>query len=644
MADHINPSRSSAQVSSSALLPSSHHPDASAIRPRNRRLISAGDDNDPAAANAISRNASRIGSPRITGISSSGSRGVSPLSSTNLGAEHQGSQHYPSRSSGSATFSQGLLDRSWAPTWTSVQEFASSLLSGGDSTQKNRYTEGSNRNGRRSSPKPLSRDHSNSRRKATESWGPPPPAKSKSGIDAIAAGSLAERDAALKAAKTASILESHEGVNGGLDVAGRYKRRTSDEIARDQNNDETQDQLVYIHHVQPNDTYAGTILRYKCREDAFRKSNGLWSRDNIQVRKWLAIPVDACEIRGRPCEAPSYFNQGLDLLALTPDENDRHVQRNHGDFFGQSAAQSTTGQPKGDNQGETPWTHVRWVTIDSFPQPVEIARVSRKAMGYFPPRRKRSIPTVSSFSTPRQSLEFMNTSSPPADVPAGSFTSSPRRHSLLNNRPQISSTTEQSTPAPTRSRVGSGGPELKPGWMRRPGGVGSLGRNVRSPGPEKDYFNSWAKTYFPGMNLDSLPSMSVMGSARANFGFESEPASVGIVESPFEEGRDVTTNNRNGTGLDRAAAAVETWLRGAFARQPSTPILGSRNRQQDGDLIELADTNSDDGRLPPSLASDQSWGVLDTVGPSSTGRRDGDSSSLHGRMSTADISKGKKSD
>ena len=105
------------------------------------------------------------------------------------------------------------------------------------------------------------------------------------------------------------------------------------------------------------------------------------------------------------------------------------------------------------------------------------------------------------------------------------------------------------------------------------------------------------------LNIESLPSMSVMGSETARFGFA--PGSSGIVESPFEDGRDTASSSRQGSGLDRAAATVESWLRGALAKRPSTPLMGSLARSKGwsaglddgGDLIELADTGSDDGSL-----------------------------------------------
>jgi LysM repeat protein len=401
--------------------------------------------------------------------------------------------------------------------------------------------------------------------------------------------------------RTASVLESHPGVNGGLDVAGRFKKRSSDEDLRASAQvEEVQEQLVYIHHVQPSDTYAGIVLKYQCRADAFRKANGLWNPNNIQVRKWLALPVDACEIRGRPCDGPSITAEDVDLLAPTPQPS-RQSDSGIDDFFAASNGQAARAQ-KAPDEEDRPWAHVRWVRIENFSAPVEIARVSRKALGFFPPRRKKSIRTASTLSTPRGSIDVPSVVLSDSQLESPESASS-RRYNTMAGRGQVATAYGgTSSPATSRSRVGSGGDDLRPVWMRRPGGVGSLSRSVRMPGPQRDYLNKWAQKHLPGISIDNLPSMSVMGSETAHLGFD--PDAVAIVESPFAEGHDATSSRTGGggsSGLEHAAAAVETWLRGAFARRPSTPLLGPRGGRatQDeglGDLIELEDTNSDDGR------------------------------------------------
>ncbi|KAI1503821.1 Arv1-like family-domain-containing protein [Biscogniauxia marginata] len=582
MADETRTSSLPSQRSSTALTPAGVD-DPTAVRPRNRKgPISSSAANTPSLA------------PRE---SPTPSRGVSPMPSARL---PRSKLQASGQSSPTNAFSRGLLEGSWAPSWASVQDFASSLLEGGYSSEPSRPN---SRSGGKPRPKSIWKGlgaSSTNPHKPPDSWGPAPPPNPRPSPEDIAAGSLAERDAQLKARKTASVLESHEGVNGGLDVTGKYKRRNSDENLRSASQPVIQDHLVYLHHVQRTDTYAGIVLRYRCMEHAFRRMNGLWSRDNIQVRKHLLIPVDACEIKGRPCSPPSYHSQKVDHLATSPQPHDftsrdpsspGSQQPLHDDYFG-SLNGKTAEQSRQMDDEEPPWTHVRWVKIDSLQDPVEIVRVKRTTVGYFPPRRKKSIQTASAFSTPRHSLELakpVTTSSEVADSP-GRFSS--RRQSSTSARPSFGSPS-------TRSRVGSvGQADGVPAWMRRPGGVGTMGKSVKAPGPAKDYFNTWVNRRLPGFNIDSMPSMSVMGSETAHFGFNnSTEESSGIVESPFEDGRDATAPSRSGMGLEQAAASVETWLRGAWAKRPITPRLGTHKKPpEDLDLIELIDTNSDDGR------------------------------------------------
>lgn len=582
--------------------------DSSSVRPRNQRLLDEGTSKkrDSGFLGAFSAGTSRTGSPLP---SSRASRS-------------------PNRDDGGNGNIGQFLNESLYSSWSSVSGFASSLLGSGElpgnaGPRSSSHARVGGR-GRQNLPKPGSL-------RTARSWGPAPPTE-QPGIGVIAGGTLAAREAALKAAKTASVLESHDGVNGGLDVTGRHKRRNSDDVKPLAT--ETEEVLVYVHWVQSSDTYQGLILRYKCREDAFRRANGLWSRDTIQTRKWLTIPVDACELRGRPCDPPAWHNERkVDLLAPTPkaEEVGNGKQPAHDDFFSRplNGNSTDTDQPE---EEEYPWTHVRWVKVDSMQQPIEIARVSRQAIGYFPPRRRKSIRTYSTLSTPRQSLDL--SSNPPGSVEGPSS----RRESSLGSRPQL-----PSTPVSTRSRMNSAGADTRPMWMRRPGGVGSLSKAVRAPGPDKDYFNTFTKKHIPGLAIEG-PSMSIMGSETAHFGFGQDSAA--LVESPFEEGRDAASSSRQGTGLDKAAAAVETWLRGALSKRPSTPLMSGRTRfggrnagTEDSDLIELTDTASDDGRL----LGDSAVGLLDQpIG--TTGWSGGEGSVVRGRGPTSGTLKGSKDD
>ncbi|EGO59069.1 hypothetical protein NEUTE1DRAFT_60095 [Neurospora tetrasperma FGSC 2508] len=583
---------------SSALLPASAEVDDNSLRPRNRRVAS---NRNNATSSSLCSSPSRTSD-----------RGASPIPAARIGDVTGRNDSRLEVAAGSARTSsprggRGLLDGSWASTWASVQEFTTSLLTGGES-----YHTGSERLATQTAGK----------QKSSSSWGPEPPNESRPRLEDVGSGSLTEREGRLRALRTASVLESHEGVNGGLDVSRRFKKRNSDEDLREASqSQEAAEHLVYIHHVQPTDTYAGIVLRYKCREDAFRKANGLWSRDNIQIRKWLAIPVDACEIKGRPCEGPSFSGAQVDCLARTPEGTDPFGRdnSNNREFFGPSTNDQGRDDKLPTNDDERPWTHVRWVSLDSFPNPVEVARVERKVLGYFPPRRRKSINTTSTMTSPRTSMDVPGTTLSGETGPMSPGSISSRRTSLMGSRPSLV------------------GDDARPAWMRRPGGVGSL-RNVRAPGPEKDYFNTWTNKHLPGLNIDSLPSMAVLGAETARLGFHGAEEHPTIVESPFEDGGDASRLNGQGsTGLDKAAAAVENWLRGAFVKRPlGTPSLGVPKRSplgaEEGDLIELTDTNSDDdrgGTVNPTSNNLQDTGLSNfEVGTSGRSATMGGTSSL----------------
>ncbi|KAI2635200.1 carbohydrate-binding module family 50 protein [Xylaria nigripes] len=616
MADVSQTSKTSSSRSSTALTPATTA-DSTVVRPRNRRAPSS--HNKPFN---VKPNASGL----LVGSSPSSSRGVSPMPFERLTDTKIRSGGLSSPLNGA--FSRGLLEGSWAPNWSSVQDLATSLLDGGYSSEPSRPNSNS---GRKSQLKPFWKGLGGLdtlTRKASATWGPAPVSNSRLAPADIAAGSLAEREAQLMARKKASVLESHDGVNGGLDITGKYKRRNSD------------DNLRSVSQPVPTDTYAGIILRYRCMEHTFRKINGLWSRDTIQIRKHLLIPVDACELKGRPCDPPSLHSEEAVHQATTLNDpgtgNSRQSRTNsqqqlHDDYFGSlngKAAERST-----QDNDDSPWAHVRWVQLDSLQEPVEIVRVKRTSVGYFPPRRKKSIHTVSTVSTPRQSLELSRAISNTSGAMESPSKISSRRQSAISTRPSVPSV---SSPGSVRSRGDSlGQMDGVPAWMRKPGGVGSMGKSVKAPGPATDSFNNWVNKRLPGFNIDTLPSMSVMGSETAHFGFskraEEDP---GIVESAFEEQCGAVASSQNGLGLEHAAASLETWLRGAWAKRPGTPKLGSlRKAVDDMDLIELTETTSDDGRSATNTFDSPSDGsFLDKKSHGSSSRSDGQGAvSMRGR-------------
>ncbi|SPO05061.1 uncharacterized protein DNG_07746 [Cephalotrichum gorgonifer] len=630
-------------MSPTPTLLSTHDPDTSSIRPRNRRLISA-----EAASPPSNESSSIRGTARLASGSSTPRRDASPVPSGRLdvGPPEVTSKSPTRRGKKPAGgIGTGLLDGSWTASWMSVQDLAAGWLSGGAGSgppSRRQYRRADGQNGNNSGDR---------RGAASRPWAQEPRAAgSRTSIQDVGAGVMAEREAALKVARMASVLESHDGVNGGLDVAGKFKLRTSDDISRHSNDaaaTEMEEILAYIHHVRATDTYAGIILKYGCREDRFTKVNGLWSRDSISTRKWLALPVDACEVKGRPCAGPSSDAPGpVDLLAPTPgtEEDDygwrgttSTSQQHAEDIFGPSPTNGSgilevPEEPKPEDPNR-PWTHVRWVSIDSLQEPVEIGRISRRALGYFRPRRKKSLlSTMSPLSTPRPSLDVQSTTQASGDGTDDTGAVSSRRQSLLGGRPGLAGgSAGLLTPMSARSRMGSVGADTRPRWMRQPGGVGSMNWSARAPGPEKDPLNSWAKKHFPALIVDSSPSTSATGVETAQLGF---PPEIGLsAEAPFREAADLS---RQGTGLDRAAAAVETWLRGALAKRPGTPSRGGEWRgEHDMDLIELADTVREDGGVSGKGVVDSSLSL-----PADAARAGGSS----GRAETSASRRGKNKD
>jgi hypothetical protein len=156
-----------------------------------------------------------------------------------------------------------------------------------------------------------------------------------------------------------------------------------------------------------------------------------------------------------------------------------------------------------------------------------------------------------------------------------------------------------SSTRPRRESVSEAADRL--GWMRGPGGVGTMGKNVRRPGPAQDGLNSWAKKHIPGLAIDSLPSTSILGGESAHFGFGEELGN--IAEGGFAGGTGGTGattpsgGSNNGLGLENAAAAIEGWVRRLAVKAPGTPKMGGSRGVEALDLIELLDgAGSDDGR------------------------------------------------
>jgi hypothetical protein len=601
------------------------------MRPRNRRLISTSVEQELVSSTGTSTpNASRAVSPipsrypsRTTSQLGIGERPVGGILVDDVGK----------RVSSPVGFG-GIWEGGWTPSWSALQGLASSVLGieteGGAQGSSNGGTWGrkAKKGAIGSSP---------------GSWGPAGLPKKPGTV--IGIGSLAERDADVRVRKMRGVLEGRdEDLNVQKDTNGNYKRRKSfDSALPDGQQDEDGDALVYIHYVQPQDTLAGVILRYSCQPEVFRKANRFWPNDSIQIRKMVLVPVDACTVKGRPCDPPSADspNQAVDLLAPTPSAEDPP-------HFSKRSWSQTSSTPKEsaelpELEDENPWVHVRWVLIGSTPssKPVEIARMPRKTLGYFPPRRRKSQNTFSSVSTPRASLDLPQFSHIVNDATGSPASTSSRRTSNLGPRPSQSIAGSYFPPSsmtassrPRRESMHETADRM--GWMRGPGGVGTFGKNVKMPGPANDGLNKWASKHIPGLAIGSLPSTAYLGTENANFGFRGD---LGDIIDPDRAGRSATPSEGLGQslGLENAASAIEGWVRKLAIKKPGTPSLGGR--MENSDLIELLDgAGSDDGRgFEPNAGSSRT--SAPTVGGSGRDDLDG---MLRGRSATA--AKSRKSD
>jgi hypothetical protein len=586
------------------------------IRPRNRRLVTAEQElvstsatSTPGGSRAASPIPQKHPSRRVERGGGNGGSGR-PVGGLLAPPRETGG-----RSSPVSTGVSGI----W---WGALQELANSVL-GGDVVQEE---ESRNGGGSIFGKKKGTGASGLGSVRQPDTWGPETGLPKKNDGE-IGIGSTSERDAKLMQRKRAGVLEGRDEDKQILDTNGNYKRRTSMEEPRPGSSQEDDYALVYIHHVQPHDTLPGVVLKYNCQREVFRKANRFWPNDSIQIRKTVVLPVDACAIKGRPCEPPSPNSpQGVDLLAPTPAIEDPPFS-NGSTWPGATTSQNETSAERPEDT-ENPWVHVRWVLIDSSPdsKPIEIARMPRKTLGYFPPRRRKSKTILSTVSTPRGSTEFSRVSqSTPqsSNDPTSSTTSTPsRRTSNLGPRPSqpmnaIGSYFPPITPStrPRRESVSEAAGRL--GWFSGPGGVGTFEKNVRKPGPAQDGLNSWARKHIPSLAIDSLPSTSLLGVETAHFGFGDDLAS--IAEGPVN-GRAIsgtsTPKGGQGLGLENAASVLEGWVRKLATKVPGTPNIGGRTDHPD--LIELLDgAGSDDGR-----AFDLNPGLARNSTPSGTGRDD----------------------
>lgn len=448
-------------------------------------------------------------------------------------------------------------------------------------------------------------------------WGP-----QARGDTQVGAGTQEEREAMVRAMKRKDLLMANGHLN--MDATGKFKRRNSDErissSAPPAEHDD-RDALVYIHRVRPEDTLAGITIKYNCQAATMRKSNRMWSQDSVQTRRHLVLPVDACGVKGRPVPPPEEQktnppNEEDDMLLPTPGSEyppiHSHSLPTNGWHGTPSASTSnlsksvTASEASTNADNEPPWKHEGWVMLPHCKDPIEIARLPRRDLGFFPPARRKSLTfsdNDSAVRTPSASLELNRSDTLTS---ASSMTS----HGTAKSPRQ--STSSSNVPNRPRPRAPSVTQSFK---LEGPGGVGTFNRNVRKPGPAQDGLNKIFAQHLP--NLKPPPGKDYFGTwnpaqlaeAKAN----GDPMGPSGTATPVGVGG-VGGSSTGGFDLEQVGGAIEGWMRKVATKAstlvppaPLTPVGKTRASSADrqraagaglgpagmggdiNDLIELTD-------------------------------------------------------
>lgn len=554
----------------------------SAVRSRTRRLISFDneeEENNNTTTSGIMQSSSSalssgLASDRQTTRSRGGtpspfpSRGASPLpmshpsrvrtdpgnrgkynngqGASSGGFYHDGKNQFTFADSSLSRTGVDFLDASWS----SLQSLASSVL--GSDTARPVSNGGVRTHARKPSHPDLYMKNASRTSNTPSAWGPSAPSAPE-----IGAGTKEDRQAYVQAKKREALLLGDTGPSASRT---RHKRRDSGDHTTHANIDPEQDEeaLVYIHHVQPTDTMTSLTIRYGCQPAIFRKANGFWPSDSIQSRKTVLLPVDSCSVKGRPIR-----HTNTDLLGETSEDMD-----------GSSIAPTpspdqTSKQGVSENvstaeiEGDRVWKPESWVQIDNFPGPVEIGRVPRMALGFFPRTRRKSIPY--------SDVEPSGTSTTAASTISSSASSLPD-----------SQTPSSTTQPPNRSHAGSSGSTKPPGARHQRQrsniqlagpGVGTLDRSSMAPGAALDGLNKFLNQHIPTLAPPPPPPAT-------------NPDS-GAFESTS------TAQASTANSLDNLGGAFEGWV-----RKMTTRAKASFNELQQGTL------QTSNGRVPSTTDSD----------------------------------------
>ena len=601
------------------------------VRPRNRRLISLADESEDNGENETSLSSGLSPSSAFvtSGTARSRSQNASPSPSSTRNPSPLPSSH-PSRATSSFDYpyhdsspqrsrvelrrglgshdrkpSSGFATNFLNSSWSSLQGLAATVM-GSDASQGNSRVGSLQVNGTRHARKPSraadsgsfrpNANQKQSRSPLPSSWGP-------SGLFGLkpSPGSKEERDALVQAKRREALLLANG--ESTPDSRGKHKRRNSgvdSALSRSMEDDE-QDALVYVHQVQPNDSLTGVSIRYGCQLAVLRKANGFWPSDTIQSRKTVVIPVDACTIKGRPIRSTPKEKQPMfDLMDDSPPGSSTLVpteESPYSELYDHATKQEeeTSDAGKQTNPSQ-PWKHECWVEVDGFTEPVELGRVSCRALGYFPRARRKSRSHTKPYSDLDDITSRSSSFTRSRDDP---FPGSPER--------QTDFSAIDFSPERFRDRSTSSSQAARPPFCHHrkrssftfngPGGVGTLDRKALAPGPAPDKLNNFIKTHLPNLALPPPPT--------------SEPASTHPTRPPrisFDSTSSVLSASSS-TGLENVGGAIEGWFRKVATRaktslneiQQPSQIYSHLGLGGNGDLIELDDTReSTTGTVTPA--------------------------------------------
>lgn len=253
---------------------------------------------------------------------------------------------------------------------------------------------------------------------------------------------------------------------------------------------------------------------------------------------------------------------------------------------------STASSVSGKVSKDAPqWTHESWVQVDGFSSPVELGRMRRAALGFFPrARRKSQVQSepycdLDSLSNSRSSEP--HPSSPPRDDRFARLSSASPSPSRFRDRSTSSSNLSPSSYRRHRSRRSL--------VLSGPGGVGTLDRRAVGPGPGPDSLNTFITAH--------LPHLAINPATRE----QHQPTSSHLAHQHDRVSMDSTSSipsNSSSAGLENIGGAIEGWFRKAATRAKSGlnelqrppshhTYLGISGR---GDLIELGDTSESGSR------------------------------------------------